>query len=267
MEHSFHTVNFSPMFGSQAQLPDVLRAANEAGFTSVGLDIWGVEAYLAGGARLAGLPGLLDDNGLSCTDVLAISIGPDARQTLRGARRLAEIASVTGARVCVGAIAAGVDPLERQVRTLLRRCTDIMADVGARLALEFLPYSPLKTVAQAKELCDDIGSSRAGLLLDSWHTLVGRQLQGIVGLPASAVAMVQFSDALTPLTGDLQDGSRNLRRMPGEGNLKLRDFVETVKATGYSGLVSPEVLSARVRQGPPLDFARSVRAAMIAYWE
>jgi sugar phosphate isomerase/epimerase len=267
MEHSFHTVNFSPMFGSQVQLPDALGAANDAGFTRVGLDLWGVEAYLAGGARLADLPALLDDNGLSCSDILAISVGPDAEQTLQEARRLAEIASVTGAQLCVGAVAAGVDPLERQVRALLRRCADIVVDVGARLALEFLPYSPLKTVAQAKELCDDIGWPRSGLLLDSWHTLVGDQLQDIPGLPASSVVMVQFSDALTPLTGDIRDASRNLRRMPGEGNLKLGDFVEAVKATGYSGLVSPEVLSTRVRQGPPLDFARSVRAAMLAYWE
>ena len=28
MQHSFQTVNFSPMFGSEAQLPDVLAAAN-----------------------------------------------------------------------------------------------------------------------------------------------------------------------------------------------------------------------------------------------
>jgi sugar phosphate isomerase/epimerase len=174
---------------------------------------------------------------------------------------------VTGAGVCVAAVAEGVDPLGIEVRTQLRRCADIVADVGARLALEFLPYSPLKTVAQAEELCDDIGWSRAGLLLDSWHTLVGDQLQGIARLPASSVVMVQFSDALTPLTGDIRDNSRNLRRMPGDGNLKLGDFVEAVKATGYSGLVSPEVLSDMVRQGPPLDFARTARAAMISYWE
>lgn len=216
---------------------------------------------------MADLPGLLDDNGLSCTDVLALSIGPDAELTLQEARRLAEIASVTGARVCVAAIAQGVDPLASQVRTVLRRCADMVTDVGARLALEFLPYSPLRTVAQATELCDDIGWPGAGLLLDSWHTMVGDQLPAITGLPATSVAMVQFSDALFPLAGDIRDQSRNLRRLPGEGNLKLGDFVAAVKATGYSGLVSPEVLSTQVRQGPPLDFAQSVRAAMLAYWE
>ncbi|HSS10372.1 MAG TPA: sugar phosphate isomerase/epimerase [Acidimicrobiales bacterium] len=267
MELSFQTVNFSPVFGAEVPLPDVLAAASEAGFTRVGLDIWGVEVYLAEGGGPADLRCLLDDNGLSCTDVMALPVGPDIEHTLDRARRLAEIVALTDAHVCGVAFEQGVDPFANEARTTLSRCTDIVADAGARVALEYLPYSPLPRVAQARALCDDLGCQRAGLLVDSWHTLVGDQLPDISGIPAAAVTIIQFSDALTPLSGDLHDESRNLRRLPGEGNLRLGDFVQAIRDTGYAGLVSPEVLSTRVRQGSPLEFARSVRAAMTAYWE
>ena len=152
------------------------------------------------------------------------------------------------------------------MRDLLVRCADILNGAGARLAVEFLPYSCVATVADAYELCEMVGWDAAGLLVDSWHTIVNNQLDALASLTADDIAMVQYSDGIIPAPANVRDGSRNHRRLPGHGDLDLAGFVAAVIATGYEGLISPEVLSAEVRAAPPAPFAVEVHQALRLHW-
>ena len=113
MQLSFQTVQFSPGFGADVALGDVVAAASSAGFTRVGLDIWSVDRYLDQGHSLGDLVAMLEAADLRCTDVLPLVVGTDYGPTLASARRLAALAAATGARVCGAAV--DLDIVDRRV--------------------------------------------------------------------------------------------------------------------------------------------------------
>ena len=159
------------------------------------------------------------------------------------------------------------DPKEPEVRDQLGRCADSLSAVGVRLAIEFLPYSCVATVSDAWELCDAVGWDAAGLLVDSWHTSVSGQVGSVHGLDADDIAMVQYSDGVLPTPRNVQDDSRNHRRVPGCGQFDLHGFVAAIVRTGYDGIISTEVLSADVRVAHPDIFAAELRRALRQHWE
>jgi 4-hydroxyphenylpyruvate dioxygenase len=90
-----------------------------------------------------------------------------------------------------------------------------------------------------------------GLILDSFHTLARRiDLGSIRSIPKDRIFIVQVADA--PLIDmDLLYWSRHFRNMPGEGDLRVVDFMRAVAATGYDGTVSLEIFNDRFRGGSP----------------
>lgn len=267
MLFSFQTVQFSPRFGADVPLRDVIAAASTGGFTSVGLDIWSVDRYTAEGHSIDELVKMLEQAGVRCTDVLPLVISADRDTTTESAARLAAIATATGARVCGAALDADIDdPRDQGVRDQLRRCADTLSAVGVRLAIEYLPYSCVATVSDASALCDAVGWDAAGLLVDSWHTSVSGQVGSLHGLAGEDTAMVQYSDGVLPTPGNVQDDSRNHRRLPGRGQFDLPGFVAAIASTGYDGIVSPEVLSTTIRGAPPSRFTAEIHRVLRQHW-
>ena len=266
MQFSFQTVQFSPHFGADVSLADVLAGASSGGFRSVGLDVWSVAAYAERGQSLAELTAMLEHLGLRCTDVLPLVVSDDGDAVMESAALLATLATATGASLCAAAIGPEItDPHERRVRDGLRRCAEILDRAGVRMAIEYLPYSCVASVADAVELCDAVGWN-AGLLVDSWHTFVTGQVAALGGLSATDIAMVQFSDGVIPQLVGVREASRNHRRLPGRGEFDLAAFVDAVVATGYAGIVSAEILSAEVRAATPASFAADLHRALHAHW-
>jgi 4-hydroxyphenylpyruvate dioxygenase len=143
-----------------------------------------------------------------------------------------------------------------------------MQALGVRLALEFRLCSPLDNVAQTLRLCERVGFTRARVLVDSFHAIVGQQLAEVANLPCEAIGLVQFCDAPLPRPGtDLVDASLHGRVLPGDGDLDLTAFVNAIASTGYTGVVSPEILSPTVRQTPPAEFASELLSRSVNVWQ
>jgi sugar phosphate isomerase/epimerase len=264
---SLSTVNFSPRFGAGVSLIDALDAAAAAQFTAIGLDVWSVRQYVRGGGSLADLPALLTDRELTCTDVVVVPIRPDRDATISAAHRATDIGTITGAHViAAGIVSAPGIVLNRELRTLIRECVGIVFGAGMRVALEYIPGSVVDTVSIACDLCSEIGWEGAGLLADSWQTLISEQLEELSKVTPEAIAMVQFGDAILPLRRDLLDEMCNHRRLPGQGNLDLRGFVDVVRSLGYDGFISAEILSASARQQAPTRFAEDLHQSLTEYW-
>jgi sugar phosphate isomerase/epimerase len=264
---TFNTINFSPWYRADVSLPTVLEAAAAAGFASIGLDVWTVERFEGEGHALPDLVDLMAGLGLACTDVVPLILSPERDVTLQRARALQRVASATGAQTCLVSFGPdGADPRDSGVRSALRECSTIFSECGVRLALEYVAYGPLNTVAAARELCDDIGWERIGLVADSFQTFAAGQTEELRSLFPGAIELVQFSDVVFPLERDLVDASRNHRLLPGAGGLDLQRFVAILDDLGYHGLVSPEVLSQAVRTGPVAGFCRDVHLALRSYW-
>lgn len=265
MDLAFHSIHFSPMFGASVPLVDTLAAAQSAGFGHIGLDVPSIEEFLDTGASLEDLRDALTAHDLTCTDLVVLVVGPDRRAALDRAERISEIAAIIRPELCVLAVAEPVDWAD--LVTTVRDCASLLSSVGVRLAVEYSAYTHLSNLGDAYRLCDEVGWERAGVLLDSLHVFrAGTSWEELAALRSGQVSMVQFSDALAVRPADLVDDSRNARRLPGDGELPLRQFVRAVRATGFDGPVAPEVLSSAVRQGDPGQFAHAIHRALVEYW-
>jgi len=201
---------------------------------------------------------LLRENGLTCTDVGVLRADDGVRAQ---AESLARLATATGASVCIAALAtcdaASIDNL--------RAGADILAEAaGVRTALEFVPYSGVRTLAEGIEVCAAVGWDRCGLLLDSWHFFRGgEQWELLRSLTPEQIALVHVNDAPPPV-GDLVYESRHRRTPPGEGTFPLAAFLDALDGIGFEGVVSLEVLSASLRARPPAEGARELRDAVLS---
>jgi sugar phosphate isomerase/epimerase len=263
MRHSLQTVNwveFEADGGLRpcATLQDVVRAVADAGSENIGLDDVSV-----GAEGLDDAVALLRANGLTCTDVGVLRVGSGA--STPAAEWLARLAERTGARICIAAFTAS--PHDETVVRELDRAAGIVSAGGARLALEFVPYSPLDSLAATVALCERIGWERCGVLLDSWHFCrSGAPWAELRALGPEQIALVHLSDAPEPVSDDARHESRFRRLPPGAGTLPLSELVATLRELGYSGVVSAEVLSADIRAMPPAAGARLLADALQATW-
>jgi sugar phosphate isomerase/epimerase len=253
------------MFGGAVPLLETLSAAHQAGFEYIGLDVPSVEAFVGQGASLGDLADALSAQHLTCTDIAVLVLEGDGDAVAASARRIAEIASAVPTLFCVLAVR---DDLEwNQLVRTGRTCGSMLAGVGLRFAVEFSAYTPLATLADAVRLCEDIGWDRAGVLVDSLQFFRARTgWDELATLDPAQVAMVQFCDAVVTPAVDIVDDSRNRRRIPGDGELPLRQFVDAVRQIGFDGPVAAEVLSASVRTSEPYAVTRAIHDALTAYW-
>jgi 4-hydroxyphenylpyruvate dioxygenase len=126
---------------------------------------------------------------------------------------------------------------------------------GLRVAFEALAWGRhINDYRDAWEVVRRAGHPSVGLVLDSFHTLARKtDLRAMRSIPADRIFLVQLADA--PLLDmDYLSWSRHYRSFPGQGELPVDSFMETLQATGYDGLLSHEIFSDRFRAGS----ARSV---------
>lgn len=256
VQTGFHTIHFSPMFGAAASVVEVIRLTGAAGFDAIGVDAASVQAHGA----VDEVAGAISDAGLVCSDVLVLMAGADEALPTT-ARALGRLASALGAPACIAAIAAPVAP--EVLVPSLGECASILADHGCRLAVEFIPYGPLPSLADAAALCDAIGWDRCGLVLDSLHFCrSGSGWDDLSALAAEQIAVVQWSDVPAAPPESLAEESRHGRLLPGEGELPLGDLAAAIRATGWDGIATAEILSDDFRLTAPEIAIPAAHAAM-----
>lgn len=218
---------------------------------------------MASGGRVEDVADLLRTRGLACTDVGVLPVGSSG--VVDAAEELAQLATVTGAGVC---LAAHYRPASQEESVAqLAEAGAILAEAGARIALEFVSYGVRRTMAEARELCEAVGWEQCGLLVDTWHVFRGAEPLPLVrSLDGRQIALVHLNDgAPTPAVDPVVEG--RCGRLPvGAGAFPLADFAAAVEATGYAGVLSTEVLSTAIRTRPPEDGARELMRSLREFW-
>ena len=254
---------YSTMFGDTgAPVERSVAAAADAGFGLVGLDVFTLDSS---GLEPGKVRALLDSHGVHCFEMLGLVVGASEEETFEGARRAARWVGETGADWVLTVVDS---PPDAELIDRFGRCADLVGAEGGRLALEFLPYMAVSTIAEARRVCEAVDMGRAAVLVDSWHVFRGTDtLAAVAAIPADAIAYVQFDDAL-PVVGDLTDEVMARRVWPGSGEFPLADFAGAIRATGYAGPVSIEVLNAAWRADglDVAEFAREARRTNTPFW-
>ncbi len=117
-------------------------------------------------------------------------------------------------------------------------------------------------------LCEDIGTSNAGILLDAYHLHTsGGSVEDLDALGADQVVAVHVNDAPEGLTLDTYMDRD--RRLPTEtGVIDLAGFMQRLDAMGYEGPVTCEPFSARTNAiEDPFEAAQLVAEHMRRMWQ
>jgi 4-hydroxyphenylpyruvate dioxygenase len=140
----------------------------------------------------------------------------------------------------------GIDRAADDFRELGERA----ARRGLRIGFEALAWGRhVSDYRDAWEIVRRADHPSIGVILDSFHALApGFPLAPIRSIPADKIFLVQLADA--PKLGlDILSWSRHFRCFPGQGDLPVLGFMESVVATGYAGPLSLEIFNDQFRAG------------------
>lgn len=186
---------------------------------------------------------------------------PDPAVRAAALRRLEghlELAAEWGAMVIIGLIRGrlgpGEDPGGARARLAegLDRLARQAAARGVRLALEPLnryEVDLLHTVEEAMALIQELGHEGIGILFDTFHANIEEA--------SMEAALRQAGPRLFHV--HLADSNR---RAPGWGHLDFRPLLTTLRAIGYRGWLSAEVLPVPSLEAAMTQFARWARSTL-----
>jgi sugar phosphate isomerase/epimerase len=268
----FEAINWSPYLWT-ADLPGeppsaerIVAAAAAAGFEWISFDEQLLAAELAAGRGLAALRRRVEEAGLRVLALHSIALSDDLAAATDAARSLVPALAELGAPwVQVGA----TDPIGPALFESTRAAASIVGAEGARLAVEFLPFLPVASIAQTRELvaATEPGRLRAAIVPDTWHFFHGPDdWDALASLRPEEIAYLQFDDHPPLESGDLLVETTQRRVLPGRGEFDLERFATTLRAAGFDGVVGLEHLSAVDRARPVEDVARELAEAARHFW-
>jgi sugar phosphate isomerase/epimerase len=145
---------------------------------------------------------------------------------------------------------------------------DIGREHGVRFQLEPVAWSPVHSLAQALEVVAAAGRDNVGLVIDFWHLWArGETLPvEVTRLDSRLIYGIHFCDGKKPADPEKAWDEFALRSyLPGEGDVPISEWVAAVKATGYDGSWSSELISPRHWEWDLAEIARQTRGLMEKY--
>lgn len=155
----------------------------------------------------------------------------------RNRRDFIEVGSQLGMRnLKIGAshLDEATPNLELVAEEFGRLCDDV-AQVGANVSLEFMPFSSISTLQQARTIVESANRPNGGLMLDIWHVArSGAPFSDIESIPARFITGVELDDANTQVVGTLFEDTRFQRQLCGEGDLDCPAFIDSIQKAGFA---------------------------------
>jgi sugar phosphate isomerase/epimerase len=223
---------------------ELVELAAATGFDAVGLRLWPpmpgdtVAPVVEDQSLQRAIRQRLRDTGIALLDIEAFWLRADS--DLTAFRRAFEVGADLGAR---HVLLVGHDPdRARLTDSFARACEDAVA-CGLSPMLEFIPYSAIRTLAEAHALILASGAGAAGLLVDALHLArSGGSPADLAAYPSELFRYLHLCDApaMQPAgTEQLRAEARGARLFPGEGELWLEDFVRSVPSGTPIALEAP----------------------------
>jgi sugar phosphate isomerase/epimerase len=259
---------------SPLALPDRIAAAAAAGFTGFGVVNADLARYLRDHS-LTELRSVLDDHGMTSVELELLSDwwvpdGPRREASDRVRDLLLEASqALRPHHVKVGpSITDTTYDLDAYAEAFARTSA-AFADVGTTIALEFLPFSNIATLADSVTLVRTAGHPAGGLLIDLWHVMRGPdgQLEALTDVPLEMIKGIELDDADAEQIGDAYTDTVNRRRLPGEGDWPVPRFIQIMQDKGWSGPWGVEILSETHRHRPLSESLPDVVATTLGQFE
>lgn len=181
-------------------------------------------------------------------------------------RRAVCEAAVLGARTLVlvtGGLPPGSKDLPAARAAVLHGIAELApyaAARGVRLAIE--PLHPMfcadravvSTLAQALDMCDEVGAPNVGVCVDTYHVWWDPQVYRQIARAADRIHVFQVCDFLVPIPADALLGRGHV----GDGVADIPALARAVAAAGYDGPVEVEIFNAGVWDTPGDETLRTM---------
>ena len=122
----------------------------------------------------------------------------------------------------------------------------------SRVVYEFMPFDVnVHDLDSALAVVEGVDAPNGGLAIDTWHMAkLGIEPDELRRIQPRHLGWVELSDGRYENMPDLIDETVNHRRLPGEGEFPIRDYVAACREVGYDGPWGVEVLSEELRNLP-----------------
>lgn len=164
-------------------------------------------------------------------------------------------------------------PFEEIVQATARNIVEIAAigkRHGVRFQIEGAAWTPIHSLSQCLRLLEEIDRDNVGLVLDFWHLWASHETdpEEIARLDATIIYGIHICDGIRPERGAPWPPETELRGyLPGEGDLPVSEWVAAVKATGFNGFWSGEIMCSKMWERDHLEIARVMRRSMGRFLE
>ena len=239
-------------------LADRCEHASRAGFKGIGLWHADLEKVLET-RSLSEVKQLLDDNGLEYLELeflmdWFLDPGDERRQASDTVReQLFDAAAALDAHhVKVGNIPGTPCELSQLTERYGELCADAAEKHDSRVVYEFMPFDVnVHDLDSALAVVEGVDAPNGGLAIDTWHMAkLGIEPEELRRIQSRHLGWVELSDGRYENMPDLIDETVNHRRLPGEGEFPIRDYVAACREVGYDGPWGVEVLSEELRNLP-----------------
>ena len=248
-------------FGREWSLFDLRERCEQAarvGFTGIGL--WHADLeHLLEKRTLRELRLVIDDNGLRQLELEFLGdwfLDPDDERRRASDERRALLFEAAAAlpthHIKVGNLVGTECELPRIVEAFGELCEDAARHTDAKIVYEFMPYDAnVDDVDKALAVVEGADAPNGGLALDTWHLGKLRlEPDDLRRIPPRFLSWVELCDGPYEYAEDRLDEVINRRRLPGEGEFPVAEYVAVCRQVGYDGPWGVEVLSEELRSLP-----------------
>lgn len=140
---------------------------------------------------------------------------------------------------------------------------EMTAERGMIFTIEFFPPTGITSLEKALEVCEHIGRGKARVLLDTTHLFrTGGTVAQVAALDPDLIGYCQLSDArMAPWDENYMNDAMFARKVPGTGELPLRELIAVLPADLTISLEVPRLEDLRAGMSPRDHAARCVAAA------
>jgi sugar phosphate isomerase/epimerase len=186
------------------------------------------------------LKAVLADRGIaiSIAEGLGVSAGADAAERAADMDIFADLGALR-----INAVDMGVE--RARAFDQLAMLAQMADERGMEFSIEFTPVFTIRSLPEALEAVEYIGSGKATVLIDTMHFFrSGGTVRQVAELDPALIGHVQLSDVPRKGADDYMAEAMSGRMIPGQGELPLREFVEALPRGQVLGLEVPLMAAA-----------------------
>lgn len=236
------------------------RCAHAARVGLSGIGIWHADLeHMLETRSLADIAAVIDEYGMRHLELeflgdWFLDPGDERRRTADRTRELVFAAAevLPAHHIKVGNLAGTPCELPRLVEAYGELCADAATHTDAKVVYEFMPYDTVvNTLDVALEVMEGANAPNGGLAIDSWHLgKLNLEPDDLRRIPPRWISWVELSDGPYGIAEEWLDEVINRRKLPGEGDFPIRDYIRVFRELGYHGPWGVEVLSEELRSLP-----------------